>query len=249
MNTREISASGALLANDGFINVRSDLAVIELTFPAIGGNVQNGNRKYINDTGNNAGTNQIKMIPNGATVGGQAFDNIFINGGSAVYELFNGDWKRIDGQGKRFILYQTAPNTGTPNSTSDAVLDSYTVPAKALLNVGDKIEITAKLNTNAAAVSADYFELWIGGSAKITTSILIASDTCYLKAIIEKTGANTQHVQNTIEGILIARTMTDAGGTYTDTSSIALAIHAKNPTIALLNSIILRFFRVELIRA
>lgn len=146
-------------------------------------------------------------------------------------------------------LNLTTTSVGNGADTTEDTLQSFTIPANTLVNVGDTLRIIAG-GVFAASTDNKTVRVKLGGTAiSSPTGITAGSIRWGVEAWVVKTGSNTQSYLST--GATVSGTQgTDTFTlSLTDTSTIALTITGQNSTNSSANSVTCRFLIVELQKA
>lgn len=156
------------------------------------------------------------------------------------------------GTGKATTLYSTGTNVGITGVISqEDPLQTYTMPANTLRNVGDRIRLRAggALSSSTDVKLAKIHINTIAGPQLMNISGATAAITHWSVTIdILKTGSNTQTYDT-------LNTVTNSGGsgggtlTQTDTSAIQFVVSGQNNTSAVAGSVACQYFTVELLSA
>jgi len=152
---------------------------------------------------------------------------------------------------KAVSLFATGVNVGNGADLTEDTLQSYTLPANRLANVGDMLRITAggsfagttdsknaRVRFGAAVLSAP------GGSAASTVRWSVIAN-------LVKTSASNQSY-TTLGAVLngpAASGMASGTATVIDTAPILISVTGQNVTSAVAGSITCQFFSVEFIGA
>ncbi len=147
--------------------------------------------------------------------------------------------------------------TGTIGSNgadlSEDTLQTYTLPASSLVNVGDRLIIFA---SGGAGGTTDNkvirFRIGSGAGGIIMASTAATASGTHWSGYAEvvKTGSNTQSAG----GLASVTNTTNAGSgalttTVTDTSTMVISITGQNTTNSVSGSITCQYFSVALVRA
>lgn len=156
------------------------------------------------------------------------------------------------GSSKTKRLYITGASVGNGADTTEDTLQSFTLPAGLLANVGDSVRIFAG-GTFAASTDTKRVRLKIGGQVvngfhQGTTTGAIA---WALDCSIVKTGSSTQAYVSLGSVQSTAGQDGTAVGTLslTDTSTIVVSITGQNQSTSTANSITCQLISVDYIRA
>lgn len=146
-------------------------------------------------------------------------------------------------------LYASYTLVGNGADTTSDVLQTYTLPANTLKNVGDRLLIKAG-GTFAGSTDSKTALLLFGGGVVTSLTVNTAGQlTWRMEAEICKTGANAQ----TLCGVTMGTNNTVAANTVassrTDTASIVVTVNGQNSTTATASSITCRYFTVDYINA
>ena len=151
------------------------------------------------------------------------------------------------------LLYVSTTTTGTPASTDETTLASYTLPANTLSVDGDYIEVTAS-GSFAANGNNKTVRLYFGAEIFDTDPQPENNKQWELKARIFRTGATSQKykIRMVSESIVApalpfgTTTSLSYAGTASETltSTVAISVTGQNGT-ANANDIILETFTVE----
>ena len=146
-------------------------------------------------------------------------------------------------------LYVTGVVAGNAADTTEDIMQTYTVPALTLANVGDILEIVAG-GAFGGTTDAKTARLRIGG---IAGSIVCAptgnsaSQTRWaITAWVVKTGASTQSFTG-LGAISAAATGGSLNGTatLTDTATIQIVVTGQNATNSVVNSVTCQYLHVR----
>jgi hypothetical protein len=142
-------------------------------------------------------------------------------------------------------LYATGTLVGNGADTTEDTLQSYTLPAGALANVGDRIRITAG-GTFAGSTDSKVARVRFGPSASQASNGTSASATSWeITYDILKTGSNTQTTNSKGLTNNSAITVTSGLATVTDTAAITITVTGVNNTNPVAGSVACRYFVVE----
>lgn len=133
-------------------------------------------------------------------------------------------------------IYATGTSVGNGADTTEDTLQTFTLPAAQLTNIGDVIHIRAG-GTLAATTDNRTVRVRFGGQVVGGFSISVASATVWwVDVTVIKTGANTQSFVAT--GDYGAGNQAKSGTlTVTDTASIVLSVTGQNSTTPTAGSI------------
>jgi hypothetical protein len=155
----------------------------------------------------------------------------------------------VTSSGSRRTLYVTAVSVGNGADITEDTLQSFTIPAGLMANVGDIIHVVARgAPLNSADVKVVRLKL---GGTNISALTLTPSSTqpWLLEAWITKTAANTQSTQVLQTVATNNTTVARFPSGITDTASMALLLTGQNSTNPVAGSITCDFFDVEYCRA
>jgi hypothetical protein len=149
-------------------------------------------------------------------------------------------------------LYQTGVNVGNGADITDDILQTYTLPAGQLANVGDALSMLA---AGSFATSADSKVARLKfGNVVFTTQPSVAGTTpgWRIQATIIKTGANAQGsewvIANGLPGFSDSVFIGNSPQTVTDTAAITIVVTGQNVTNPVASSISCRVLIIDFIR-
>lgn len=150
---------------------------------------------------------------------------------------------------QNIFSYQSGTGTGNGADLTEDTLQSFTLPAGQLLNVGDRIHVTAG-GTLGATTDTKVIRLKLGSSGSVCgIQSTTAGQTAWAMICdIIKTSSNNQ----LISGLTMntnAAAGTNVTLNQTDTGTLALVITGQNSTNSVLNSLVLRNMIVDYIPA
>lgn len=146
-------------------------------------------------------------------------------------------------------LYQTTTLVGNGADTTVDVLQTYTVPANTLLNVGDRLIVRAAGSFIGSTDSKTVSVTWGGGGAILNIAVsLLSSNSWKLLGEIIKTASSAQTVAFSGEANPSVVAVGNQAVTRTDTAPIVINIQGQNATTATASSITCRYFTVDVIR-
>ena len=145
-------------------------------------------------------------------------------------------------------LYVTGQAVGNGSDTTQDTLQTFTLPAGKLQNVGDQVLIAAG-GQLAATTDNRTARILVGGTQVMGFTSTSASATRWAtQVLVTKTGSNTQSYMTLVS----ANSGTSADSntlTKTDTNTIVLSATGQDTTSATANSIICQYFTVSYIPA
>lgn len=147
------------------------------------------------------------------------------------------------------VLYVTAVSVGNGADTTEDTVQSYTLPANTLANVGDQLHIVVGgVPVNSA--DTKLFKLKFGGTNIIATNFVVSTATrIFLEMFVTKTGASTQAATGFSIGAANNVVQYRAAPNITDTAAIAILVTGQNTSTSTANTVNSDFFMVEYIRA
>lgn len=149
--------------------------------------------------------------------------------------------------GAETALYATGAIVGNGADTTLDTLQSYTLPAGSLNNVGDAIHIVAS-GTFAGSTDTKNINIKLGSPVISSLSGSVTASTSWAMDVwVVKTGANTQsiHTQGTVAGTAGAAGTSSITTSVTDTASITITVLGQNATAATANTANCRVFLVS----
>jgi hypothetical protein len=152
--------------------------------------------------------------------------------------------------GAQQALYSSYTNVGNGADITLDTLQTFTMAAGQLKNVGDRIVIRAA-GAFAASTDSKTVACRIGSSGAIFSStVATAGQTSWrMEGEVCKTGANAQTYSGYVMANNNAVTSNTATLTQTDTGTLALSITGQNTTNPVASSITCRYFTVDYIAA
>lgn len=162
---------------------------------------------------------------------------------------FNGT-SYVASRGGRRLLYITGSVVGTGADVTEDTLQTYTIPANTLANVGDTIYAVTGGSANGTT-DTKVMKLKFGGTAIVQQNMNAAANTKYTSEFwVTKTGPGTQSytVMSAATGNITTGVLSGVL-TKTDTADIVISQTGQNSTNATLNSVTSQFLMVEFIPA
>jgi hypothetical protein len=152
------------------------------------------------------------------------------------------------GAGNR-LLYQTTAVVGNGADTTADVLQTYSVPANTLVNVGDRLFVRAGGSFVGGTDSKSVRLTWGGGVVGTVTGAAAAQLSWRIDSDIMKTASGVQ----TLSLILSTNSNIVSGGvtslTRSDTAAIVVAVTGQNATTATASTITCSYFTVDYVAA
>lgn len=148
-------------------------------------------------------------------------------------------------------LFYSAPNTGNGADLTEDTLASFTIPAAALLNVGDTLKVIA-VGAFIGSTDSKNARVRIGALAAATPVTTAATNTTWrIEVTMTKSASNTQQTEifSAMSGGAGTQVYTNAQSGIADTAPIAFSVTGQNTTNSVANSVTLRFVMLDLIRA
>lgn len=149
--------------------------------------------------------------------------------------------------GAETAIYATGAIVGNGADTTLDTLQTYTLPANTLLNVGDAIHIVAS-GTFASSTDTKNIKIVFGTPTIASLVGSAAASTAWAFDIwVIKTAANTQsiHAQGTVVGTAGAAGTSSTTTAVVDSSAITIVVQGQNATIATANTANCRIFLVS----
>lgn len=181
------------------------------------------------------------------TVGaaGAAAAVIDTNTGRLMYSTGSGTWQQTGPK----LLYSTGTNVGNTAATTEDTLQSYTIPANTLRNVGDRVRIIVS-GSLGATTDTKIMRVKVGGSNLVVPQASTTAATAWRAQLdLIKTGASTQATMGYGNALNSAVHVVSSNTTFTDTSTIALLITGQNTTNSVADSVTCRYVTVEYLPA
>ena len=177
---------------------------------------------------------------------GASGTTLYITRGAGIWNpVMEGDGTK---PGEGVVLYQTGASAGNGPDTTEDVLQSYSLPAGTLANVGDIVHIVAG-GTFAATTDTKAVNLRFGGIAGVIgcnpSGASVALTRWAFEAWMVKTGTSTQsfisigHCNGTTSG---TSSNTSA---LNDTLPIQIVVTGRNSTNPVAGSVSAQYFTVE----
>ena len=148
------------------------------------------------------------------------------------------------------LLYQTTTSVGNGADITVDVLQTFTVPANTLKNVGDRLLIRAAGAFIGSTDSKTISMTWGGGASAFALVASTASGVAWsMDAVFLKTGTNTQTFSS--RGFTNSTIVTTGSTTRaaSDTAGIVINFTGQNATNPTANSITCSYFTVDYVAA
>lgn len=178
-------------------------------------------------------------------LGGVKPDNVTITNTAGAISVAYGTAANTAAQGNdsRFAaglhrLFITGTSVGNGADLTEDTLQSFTIPANTLANVGDTIHIYAA-GTLGATTDSKTPRIKVGGTNLVVATTAASTLTkWYASVIIMKTGTNTQTYMTTTSGnTAVLAGITNGTLTLTDSATIALLVTGQNTTNSVAGSV------------
>jgi hypothetical protein len=151
--------------------------------------------------------------------------------------------------GARQTLYNPVAIVGNGADTTEDTLQSYTIPANMLANVGDTIHVLAR-GVPLSSTDVKNVRLRLGGTLLVTMTLPPSSTVANLCEVwIVKTGPSAQSAFYILYSNVNNVSVPKATATVTDTAPIVLTLTGQNSTNSVAGSITSDFFNVEYCRS
>ena len=156
----------------------------------------------------------------------------------------------VDGRGAgNHLLYQSSTLVGNGADLTQDVLQTFTVPANTLLNVGDRLIIRASGTFISSTDSKTAALQWGGGNLLVLNVTTASQQVWRVEAEIMKTGANAQTSSVCFVTNSNTTTATVTTTTRTDTAGIVINVTGQNATNSVASSVTCRYFTVDYVAA
>lgn len=155
----------------------------------------------------------------------------------------------IPAPSKRRILYVTGTSVGNGADTTEDTLQSFTMAAGQLANVGDVIRITAG-GTFAGSTDSKQVKIKFANAAmSIPTGSTVGATRWAANVAITKTGTNTQSFIVGAENISASPGTNSGTLTATDANALTIAVTGQNSTNSVAGSVTCQVLLIEYIPA
>jgi len=146
-------------------------------------------------------------------------------------------------------LYVTGTAVGNAADLNELTLQSYTLPAGTLANVGDIVRVTCG-GVFGATTDTKNVRLKFDGAAALTqTGNLAATTRWWMQWMILKTGTGTQTIMGESQSNSTTSGTNNGLLNRTETNAIPIIVTGQNSTNSVANSVTCQMFMVEFIPA
>jgi hypothetical protein len=146
-------------------------------------------------------------------------------------------------------LYVTGVSVGNGADTTEDQLQTYTLPAGQLANVGDIIHITAGGVFAGSTDSKTVKVKFAGAALSIPTGSTVGQTRWSSEVWIVKTGSNTQSFMAVGTNVSASAGTNNGTATATDTNALAVTVTGQNATNSVAGSVTCQYLAVQYIKA
>lgn len=149
------------------------------------------------------------------------------------------------------ILYTTGTSVGNGADTTEDTLQTYTLPAGVLVNIGDTLHIVAG-GVYISSTDTKTARIRWGSTVILANPIGLAAGvtTWFADMWVVKTGVNAQsYISSAVELNAAVNGVRNGVATETDTAGIIIKVSGQNGTNSVLNSITCQMYTVLFIPA
>lgn len=147
-------------------------------------------------------------------------------------------------------LFAPVASVGNGADTTEDTLQTLTIPAATLVNIGDRIRIVAG-GTYGATTDSKTVKVKIGAAVIFATlTASIATAVSWRTTIdVVKTGANTQFGTSSSTSHQVVAQSQNVTGVMNDTGTLAVVVTGQNNTNSVAGSVVCNYLSVEYLPA